>query len=750
MCQVFVIGSGAHASLSDLTIAGGKSNSGQHGSYAGGGINNSGTLELANCTLSGNSAINGNYGGGINNSGTLELANCTLSGNSAISSYGGGIVNSGTAKLANCTLSGNSAAAGGGGTAGGGGIWNTGTLELANCTLSGNSTDGSGGGIANGGTLELANCTLSGNSAAAGGGGIWNLGGYPANGNAIATLVNCTMSGNSAGVGGGIYNFFGTVTLANCTLSGNSAYSTLPGAAAYGGGIFIEGTPAGPSTVILNNSIVANSPEGGDIGQQLTNSGTLRGSHNLVEDGSGLPGWLSGDPGLGELKDNGGPTQTMALLPGSAAIDAGDNTLVPTGVSTDQRGRDRFVNGITDLGAFEFSSQTAPVTTAVSSGQGYADQHGGWNNTDVSITLAATDPGGAGVARTEYTLDGGADWITYAAPFTLSDEGTFIIGYRSVDLGGNVEATHSLTVKIDKTAPCVSAQPTFSPAPTGWYNLATGAPVVHFTATDTGSGVDYNTVPPDQTLAEGANVGTAATIHDVAGNSAIASVSGLKVDLTPPQTRSAPSGKVDPTTGFYLSAVSVSLSAADQVSGVGATYYTVDRGPQHRYTGAFLVAANGIHTINYWSSDNAGNIEPKRSLVVRIDKGTPGSVIGSGSLDRGTRFFNINVQSRVGVVSGHLSFIDRQRQINLSSTSITYLQVQSAPLRATIRGTATVNGVSGFTFTLYVKDNGEPGQSLITDRFRIIISKGGFSYDSADFALMGGLLDTGNIQVHKT
>src|SRR5262249_39436006 len=85
----------------------------------------------------------------------------------------------------------------------------------------------------------------------------------------------------------------------------------------------------------------------------ISNSGSLRGSNNLVEDGSGLPGWLSGDPGLGELKDNGGPTWTHALLPGSRAIDAGDNTLVPSGGSTDQRGRDRFVNGVTDLGALE-------------------------------------------------------------------------------------------------------------------------------------------------------------------------------------------------------------------------------------------------------------------------------------------------------------------------------------------------------------------------------------------------------------
>src|SRR5262249_16275199 len=95
-CRVFVVEGGAHVTPSDPTIVGGKG-------YNGGGIYNSGTLELANCTMSGNSATNG-YGGGIYNSGTLELANCTLSGNSA--SFGGGIYNSysgSTATLDNCT-----------------------------------------------------------------------------------------------------------------------------------------------------------------------------------------------------------------------------------------------------------------------------------------------------------------------------------------------------------------------------------------------------------------------------------------------------------------------------------------------------------------------------------------------------------------------------------------------------------------------------------------------------------------------
>src|SRR5262245_885484 len=89
-CRVFAIEGGAHASLSDLTIVGGKG-------YNGGGIYNSGTLELADCTLSGNSAAD--HGGGIFSYGTATLTNCTLSGNSAYYDAGG-IFNHGTATLA--------------------------------------------------------------------------------------------------------------------------------------------------------------------------------------------------------------------------------------------------------------------------------------------------------------------------------------------------------------------------------------------------------------------------------------------------------------------------------------------------------------------------------------------------------------------------------------------------------------------------------------------------------------------------
>jgi hypothetical protein len=190
----------------------------------------------------------------------------------------------------------------------------------------------------------------------------------------------------------------------------------------------------------------------------------------------------------------------------------------------------------------------------------------------------------------------------------LSDEGTYVIGYWSVDLGGNVGATRSLTVKIDKTAPGVSAQPTFGPAGTGWCNLGTGAPVIHFTATDGGSGVDYSTVPADQTLGEGANVGTSVTIYGVAGNSAVASVRGLKVDLPPPTASEsikapAPTGWYNPTTGTAV----ITYTAGDNLSGVTTPApVTLGEGANQAVRGisvtdaasTVLTATAGFHGIN--------------------------------------------------------------------------------------------------------------------------------------------------------
>jgi len=350
--------------------------------FIGSGILNRGTLTINNSTVSGNQIRNSSTfdgvptnGGGIWNSGTLTLNYTVVMGNSAFFKYldvgmreenqsgsGGGIWNSGTLTLNNSTVMGNQT------HESGGGIWNSGTLMLLNSTVEDNSASGyysyhyshfdthiefrnvgAGGGISNSGTLTLLNSSVMGNRTDNGGGGILNGG--------TVTLSNSTIAGNSAsgtyytriishsyndfsggntGSGGGISNS-GTLTLTNSTVAGNDVNST-------GGGI------KNSNSMTLINSIIANSLNGGDC----INEGTLEPSstNNLIEDGTCSSAFSPGtDPNLGPLQDNGGPTQTYALLPGSPAIDAGTNDGCP---DSDQRGVTRPINGTCDIGAYEY------------------------------------------------------------------------------------------------------------------------------------------------------------------------------------------------------------------------------------------------------------------------------------------------------------------------------------------------------------------------------------------------------------
>jgi len=361
--RVFDVNPGKTVTIDGLTVANGRANF--FGS--GGGIyNDSAALTVTNCTFSGNSATNG--GGGIGNSlggATLTVSNCTFSSNSAV--HGGGAIgNLGTLTVTSCTISSNSASFGGG-------IANraydqeAATATLSNCTISGNSASFGGGGVGNitdsggSGTLTIANCTISGNLGSNGGGGISNL--VQNASMATLTTTNSTISGNSASNGGGIYNEAfsangeATLTTTNSTISGNSANS-------LGGGISNFGIAA---RLELGSTIFNVGSSGGNI---YNSAGTITShGYNLSSDNGG--GYLIGlgdqintDPVLGPLQDNGGPTFTHALLPGSPAIDTGDPKFTSPPFY-DQRGPgfDRVVNGRIDVGSFEIQSAPTPTPT---------------------------------------------------------------------------------------------------------------------------------------------------------------------------------------------------------------------------------------------------------------------------------------------------------------------------------------------------------------------------------------------------
>jgi hypothetical protein len=265
----------------------------------------------------------GSRGGAIYNDGKLTLTDDTVSGNSAFGGGGGGIFNDvyGTLTISRSTVSGNTSFLGYGG-----GVANAGTMTMTDSTVSGNTSDSAnGGGVANAGTMTIGNSTVSGNSAVTGGGGISNT--------SALTITDATISRNSAD--------------------------------ASGGGIDSEAFVGG--MVTLDNTIVAGDTSTGDprtddvIDDADLDNSHLVGGYDLV--GSGDLGSLTHTlvgvaPRLGALQDNGGPTWTQALLPGSPAIRAGNPELVPAGTITDQRGFPyaRIVRGRVDIGAFEVQS----------------------------------------------------------------------------------------------------------------------------------------------------------------------------------------------------------------------------------------------------------------------------------------------------------------------------------------------------------------------------------------------------------
>lgn len=268
----------------------------------------------------------------------LTLQNGFVPGGTGITSRGGGVlVEDATVTIDNCFISGNQA-----GYTGGGVDNLVGVVAITNTTLHGNQAR-IGGGIFNGGMLTLANSTLSSNTAEEIGGGLDN--------NEQAVLTNVTIYGNFAaldpsdpqglrGLGGGIFSDL-DLTLRYVTLAGNT-----------GDGLVIRG-----ETTLIGTLLAANT----GANCSISGSGSLISDGYNLDDGQSCgfnqTGDLSGiNPQLDALADNGGATQTMALLPGSPALDAGGESSCP---ATDQRGVIRpqasSAGGalICDIGAYE-------------------------------------------------------------------------------------------------------------------------------------------------------------------------------------------------------------------------------------------------------------------------------------------------------------------------------------------------------------------------------------------------------------
>jgi poly(3-hydroxybutyrate) depolymerase len=353
--RLFVVNSGAYLVLRDITLAGGFSTG------DGGAIYNSGALMLKNSTV--RDSQSGASGGAIVSYGALTITDSLLEGNKALN--GGALYPRWPGALTtiqNSVLRNNQATDTSNGWGGAILAWDGAQVTILDSEIY-NNTAQIGGGIYNfdNSLLSIVESTLRNNHAAASGGGLFNAG------KAFAYLEGVTLNGNSSGDTGGAWMNYGSATVVNSTVSTNAAVNdgggldnwgsvrmwnvTLSGnSAASGGGIYNFDAL---SVVILENSIVANSPSGGNCaGASLTNNNSDQYSLSS-DDTCGLVGTGSQnsvDPLLTNLGSYGGPTQVHMLKPGSPAI---DGVVGDSGPSYDQRGVSRPQGGGFDIGAVE-------------------------------------------------------------------------------------------------------------------------------------------------------------------------------------------------------------------------------------------------------------------------------------------------------------------------------------------------------------------------------------------------------------
>lgn len=388
------------------------------------------SLELSQAQFNGNTLSNGGTGGGVyaTGGGPLIFTQVEASNNQLPDGGTGGGIFGSTSNIIATDMLVNGNTLGDGGS--GGGIYLSGfSLDMSNLVLTGNTIDNGGSGA--GAFLDFSNISLnnlevSGNTVDSGGpgGGL-----YLSSGSLV--LLNSDISANSAATGGGLYASSGSIDLVNLTVSENSSLAEGGGlylstgdaqlsnltivdnqsdldndTAGNGGGIFISGP------VTLRNSILAQNSSNGGMGPDCFGALTSDGYNIIGVDTDCTITPPQGDPAstdsygvdplLGPLGNNGGPTQTRALLAGSPAIDGGNPAGCLDGsgnlVTTDQRGQIRPSGPRCDIGAFELgSSDLAIVKTASATQVAVGDQfsytleitnNGPGNNFEIAVSDA--------------------------------------------------------------------------------------------------------------------------------------------------------------------------------------------------------------------------------------------------------------------------------------------------------------------------------------------------------------------------
>ncbi len=266
-----------------------------------------------------------------------------------------------------------------------------------------------------------------------------------------------------------------------------------------------------------------------------------------------------------------------------------------------------------------------PVTTPVVGGEEGA---GGWRVSSSTLDFTATDDTSL-VSKIEYSLDAGATWVTYGNQITFGS-GTHTVWYRAVDTAGNIEDYQTMVNMVDSSVPVTSVLIEGTLGNEDWY---TTSPLISFTAVSEPSGIlntqysldsgtTWTTYSTPFVLPNGThnvsykstnNAGTTETMHSV----------NIKVDTSLPTSIHSISGTAG-NAGWYKSGAVVSLASSDSLSGILKTEYSLDDGATWiLYEGPISLTDDGIKSIFYHSTDNAGNVGADNTVNLKIDTVAP-------------------------------------------------------------------------------------------------------------------------------
>ncbi|MFK8113222.1 MAG: cadherin domain-containing protein [Rubripirellula sp.] len=422
---------------------------------------------LDDVVISNSTAVAGSGGAILHLQGGLVVDGSELSGNTSGVS-GGAIFSNSTGLLTvqDSLVDNNQAADKGGGI-----FRADAALEVFTSTVSGNRTinnEGYGGGIYfTNANMTITSSTITGNSTAgtfADGGGVFS---DTSLNNDTTNIVNSTVSGNtSAGRGGGVFNRDGLTVVNYSTVVNNNAVVGANGIGSYAG--------TDTQTVIQSSIVSANTGGGGDV--DLI-GGTIQsfnsGGYNLIGSGSGAINFSSnGDQigvlnaGLGALADNGGPTQTHALLDGSVAIDSGNPSFNTSLLISDQRGLpfQRVFNNRIDIGSFELGgnptiSEIPDQVVQLSTATGNLPVTIGDAQTAVAqLVVTATSSDQTVVPDANIVLGGtGADRTINVTPVDgVNGVATITVVVTDAD---SLTSTETFLITVGNTAPTISDIP---------------------------------------------------------------------------------------------------------------------------------------------------------------------------------------------------------------------------------------------------------------------------------------------------